>query len=670
MNKDEETRLLHEAIEFHNQGKLVQAEVIYRSILAQNPLNVLALRFLGCLCRKTQAYAEGIELLERAVSINPLDADSLYSLGNILADSGSHLKAISALERCIQINPHSAPAKATLGWSLFHIRDFNASANVLRQAVSIDPTLFQAWLNLGNTLKSQGLLDESIDSYRRATSIQPENLQAQLNLADSLSAKGHHAEPIAIYRRLHHRYPTSTEVLINLARIYQETNNLEESEIYLEKALAINPLCIDALFLLGLTQNAQKKYNQAILAFQSVLQQDSYFPGGLYFLIRAIRERDQVSSCPISLVTFLSSTIRDVLGCTQIIAFGDSHISVYKEIYGFEDVWVGAATAYNLTSPNSHTQARTKILAKLSSVSPESTAVLLSFGEVDCRSNIVKYAVKNQKTIASVCSDVVNRYMEFIDEIASMSFQVLVNGPYGTGDDHNNQGTMNERFYASALVDELLRENCIKRKVPYFSLHGILSNYEQSRTRTEFFEDGLHFPGHNCNQISSDIKAVVLSQMLASIQKSFVIPNSYINLRQEGKPSSLTNDAIAVSGIYTGTPTINSLLSLQSRNTGSFAASSISEPFYVDLGACCHLSQVVFCVMPRDSDQSLTLLRVSGFDNLRLICDATINIDNDTIDSSQGLMVSAEFPSKNLIRYLFFDLPPGQTINLQSLDVL
>ena len=121
---------------------------------------------------------------------------------------------------------------------------------------------------------------------------------------------------------------------------------------------------------------------------------------------------------------------------------------------------------------------------------------MLSFGEVDCRANILNYCIRKGQSIDVICADVVCRYFEFVSEILEKGFTVVICGPYGSGISHNDQGNRKERYYASACVDKMLRQGAKERGIPYFSLHGLLTDSALLETRLEFFEDGLHFPGY------------------------------------------------------------------------------------------------------------------------------------------------------------------------------
>ena len=195
-------RQLQEAVELHNRGELDHAESIYRDVLAFDPNNFFALRYLGCLYRLKENYVEGIALLRKAVSLRPTDVDCLFNLGNILGASGFHQhEAISVFQSCLALRDDFAEAKESLGCILFQIGELSRSEEVLVSAVKSNPGLFQAWMNLGNTLKEKQKPEEAIASYRKAIAVKPDFVEAYLNLASVLEEEGEVEQAIASYRK-------------------------------------------------------------------------------------------------------------------------------------------------------------------------------------------------------------------------------------------------------------------------------------------------------------------------------------------------------------------------------------------------------------------------------------------------------------------------------------
>lgn len=137
-------------------------------------------------------------------------------------------------------------------------------------------------------------------------------------------------------------------------------------------------------------------------------------------------------------ISLFSRLILSRLGKKKIIVFGDSHSAVFSNIENMDVVHVGPATAHNLSRANSTTQAREKILAKLETCPSEETAVLLVFGEIDCRMHILKAASSPDVTVRQAVEATVERYCGFLKSIVALGFTVLIYGPAGSGSRWNS----------------------------------------------------------------------------------------------------------------------------------------------------------------------------------------------------------------------------------------
>ena len=62
--------ILQKAINLHNQGKLAEAEQLYRQVLETAPKNAWAMHFLAMIAVARGAYDNAISLLYQAVDID------------------------------------------------------------------------------------------------------------------------------------------------------------------------------------------------------------------------------------------------------------------------------------------------------------------------------------------------------------------------------------------------------------------------------------------------------------------------------------------------------------------------------------------------------------------------------------------------------------------------
>ena len=110
---------LGDAIALHQQGKLGQAEVIYRQFL----------------------------------EIEPRSADALHLLGVIAFQTGSHQSSVEMIDRAIEINPNVASYYSNRGISLQKLKQLDAAVASYDKAIALKPDYAEAYSNRGNALK-------------------------------------------------------------------------------------------------------------------------------------------------------------------------------------------------------------------------------------------------------------------------------------------------------------------------------------------------------------------------------------------------------------------------------------------------------------------------------------------------------------------------------------
>jgi len=81
---------MQQALTLHRQGRLAEAERLYRAALAKQPQQFEVLHFLGVLRLQQGDAREALELLRAATKAKPGVAEVLPSLGAALAALGQY----------------------------------------------------------------------------------------------------------------------------------------------------------------------------------------------------------------------------------------------------------------------------------------------------------------------------------------------------------------------------------------------------------------------------------------------------------------------------------------------------------------------------------------------------------------------------------------------------
>ena len=152
------------------------------------------------------------------------------------------------------------------------------------------------------------------------------------------------------------------------------------------------------------------------------------------------------------------SRLKSSLGIDNIVCVGDSHVLILDHVKSLHVFQTGSPTAYNLLNPKSTESGLSQIQEIVSRYSPESTAILFTYAEIDIRNHIPKHSFENRWDYMKSASNVVTRYLHVLKMFADKGFTILVNGPFGTGVGVPNYGYERDRNVIAECVDKLLAE--------------------------------------------------------------------------------------------------------------------------------------------------------------------------------------------------------------------
>jgi tetratricopeptide (TPR) repeat protein len=189
------------AVQHQQAGSLDQAENIYRQILAFDPNQIDALHFLGLLSHQSGKSAEGIELIQRAISLNGNVAALHSNLGNVFKEQNRLAEAVACHRRAVELKPDFAEAHNNLGNALKEQGNVTDAIASYRTSVHLKPNYAEAFRNLGNALKDQGDFAEAVACNERAVELNPNFAEAHVNLGNALKEQGKFDEAIAAYRK-------------------------------------------------------------------------------------------------------------------------------------------------------------------------------------------------------------------------------------------------------------------------------------------------------------------------------------------------------------------------------------------------------------------------------------------------------------------------------------
>ncbi|MGD0105257.1 MAG: tetratricopeptide repeat protein [Rhodopila sp.] len=203
--------LFRQGQQFHKAGRLVEAEQIYRQVLAAMPRHADALHALGALALQAGRPVAAETLLSQAIGLKPAadfqltrahallalhrpaeaaqtarlvlrarqSAEAHQVLGHALSDGGHPEQAVEAYRTAVRLKPALPDIRNNLGMALRHANRLPEAEQELRQA----PPEPEALVNLSSVQKERGAFAGSEATLRHALSLAPDNPVLRYNWA-------------------------------------------------------------------------------------------------------------------------------------------------------------------------------------------------------------------------------------------------------------------------------------------------------------------------------------------------------------------------------------------------------------------------------------------------------------------------------------------------------
>jgi tetratricopeptide (TPR) repeat protein len=179
-----ERRLLALAAEHQKEGRLKEAEQLYRRILRQSPRNVDAMRLLAAVALKAGHAAEAEQLLERAISVAPDFVAAILDLGRLRKEQDRFAEALECFDRAIVLEPDNPQAHFQRGATLAPAALTHEAIEAYRKCLALRPAHVGALLGLGHLLKAVGRYDEAVASYDACIRQRPDLGETYWSLAN------------------------------------------------------------------------------------------------------------------------------------------------------------------------------------------------------------------------------------------------------------------------------------------------------------------------------------------------------------------------------------------------------------------------------------------------------------------------------------------------------
>ncbi len=209
----------------------VNAEVLYRTVIAGNPECWMAHNNLGKVLQEKGQTEEAIAEFRRTLELNPTthNCEKAYnSLGLALQSQGKFDEALAWYRRAIDLNPGYATPYNSLGLALAQMGRVEDGIVEFQKAIEIKPAYPEPHFNMGLALRQLGRNEAAIAEFEQAVHFRPEYVKARLQLGLALADGGRLDEAIVQFQILQQISPNAAEVQQILRSILTAYDNVRK----------------------------------------------------------------------------------------------------------------------------------------------------------------------------------------------------------------------------------------------------------------------------------------------------------------------------------------------------------------------------------------------------------------------------------------------------------
>lgn len=241
MSLNDPRECFNAALAHHRAGRLGEAEVIYREIMAQDSSHVGALHYLGVIAFQVGRLEVAAALMQHALQFAPANPELLSNLGEVYRRRGQADEAFACFSRAVEIAPNFSDPHNNLGALLVTQNRIADAIPYFRAAVTANPAAFGARVNLASALFNVQAFDDAVGHYERALELAPPEAGLLTDFGCALEAAGRLDDAVARFEAALRNDPNFARAHRCLGYVRFHLGQVEASAESLQRALELEP---------------------------------------------------------------------------------------------------------------------------------------------------------------------------------------------------------------------------------------------------------------------------------------------------------------------------------------------------------------------------------------------------------------------------------------------
>ncbi|MEJ2125856.1 MAG: tetratricopeptide repeat protein [Alphaproteobacteria bacterium] len=259
------------AVDYWKAGRLADAQMIYRQVLAAQPDHFHSLHHLGLIEQQLGQPERAVELIRHCLAIKPDFTEGWSDLGCILLSIGREGEALTACEQAVSLDPQFPPGHANLGNVLLKMGQRAEAMASLLLAINLDPKHAPAYASLADAMATEGRLEDAFQSCTKALALDPYLAMAHAVKGFVMHQRGQFSEAKAAFVQALQIDPNYAVAHTRLANTLRIEGRFQAAIAANKCALDIDPTCAEAYCNLGVTLQALGRNDEALEAYRKAI---------------------------------------------------------------------------------------------------------------------------------------------------------------------------------------------------------------------------------------------------------------------------------------------------------------------------------------------------------------------------------------------------------------
>ena len=221
--------IFNQGMNFHQNGHLDKAMVIYKEVLRIDPNHFDSLHLLGVAYSQIDKNEIAIEFIQKAIEINQSNPMIYANLANVQFKIKEYKSALIQCNKALLIDSEYIDALSIKGNILIKLNKTNEALLEFDMLISIDDKHSKTYYDKGNLFLNLGQIENAILNFKQAITLQPDYASAHYNLGNVYFQIDQIDDAIICYKNTIFNESEHIGAYQNLGASYELLNKLNQA---------------------------------------------------------------------------------------------------------------------------------------------------------------------------------------------------------------------------------------------------------------------------------------------------------------------------------------------------------------------------------------------------------------------------------------------------------